>query len=103
MSWKYVANEPNFGTGCIFNPENPKVFAIDLHPKVAMSQLLLTEHGHIMAAAPDLLEALRDAEDTLKGMIYNFEHETGENVDADINHTMEKIEQAIAKAKPKEN
>lgn len=58
-------------------------------------------NAHLITASPDLLEALRSAEDTLKGMIYNFEHETGENVDADINHTMEKIEQAIAKTKPK--
>lgn len=58
-------------------------------------------NGLLIAAAPDLLEALRDAEDALKGMIYNFEHETGENVDASINLTMEKIEQAIAKVKPK--
>ncbi len=46
-----------------------------------------------------LVEALRDADDALRGMIYDFEHETGENVDADINHTMEKIEQALAKGK----
>ena len=46
-----------------------------------------------------LLQALRDAEDALKGMVYDFEHNTGENVDADINHTMETIEQALAKAK----
>ncbi len=46
-----------------------------------------------------LLQTLRDAEDALKGMVYDFEHNTGENVDADINHTMETIEQALAKAK----
>ncbi len=75
MSWEYTAHKPNFGTGCIYDPENRESFAIDLTPRVTMSQEQLTEHGLKMAAAPDLLDFAKGARDMARRVLNEQGHD----------------------------